>query len=90
MGNEILLTVATACIWGALLARFRSLCGGFDLSQCMAAATESLNRGRMLEFTPCPAYYHAHLDGLGELTVYLNEVHRFLICSHNFFPVTAV
>lgn len=70
LGDGILFSVVTAHVLRELSAWLGSSRMKFNLSQCIVAATKSLNQKGILEFTSCPVRYHVHLDGMGAFTVH--------------------
>lgn len=56
----------------------------------MVVANESMLGGRIVDFTPCPMYSCAHLNGPGEFALLLYNVHGCLLCSHDFATIENV
>lgn len=81
---EVLVAVASACIWGELSAWVETLNRGFDVGKFIVVAIEALQGGKILESIFYPACGHVQLDGPGEFAPLLHNIYRCLSCSHEF------
>lgn len=54
VGFEVLVAIASSCLWGEFSTLVELLCGVFYVGECIVAITKALLGGRILDFTSCP------------------------------------